>query len=99
MFKKLTLIALCLCLACGAVFCALQSVSAPEVTADRSIETVDEEIKACEALISRLNSELATLKEQITSVEGDTANTLEQAELLAAQVAVLETQIEPPTWV
>lgn len=94
MFKKLTLIALCLCLACGAVFCALQSVSAPEVTADRSIETVDEEIKACEALISRLNSELATLKEQIASVEGDSADTLEQAELLAAQVAILETQIE-----
>ncbi len=94
LYKKLILIALCLCLAASMVFCALQALPAREVAADRSIETVDEEIKACEALISRLNSELATLQEEIASVEGDSADTLAQAELLAAQVAVLETQIE-----
>ncbi len=94
MIAKTLSLALCVCLAASAVFCALTSAPAREVAADRSIETVEEEIKACEALISRLSSELAALQEQIADVEGNAENAMEQAQLLAAQVAVLETQIE-----
>ena len=94
MTAKALSLAICVCLAAGAVFCALTGTAPKEVAAERTIETVEEEIKACEALISRLNSELAVLEEQIAQTDGETASTLEQAQLLAAQVAVLETQIE-----
>ena len=94
MTAKALSLAICVCLAAGAVFCALTGAAPKEVAAERTIETVEEEIKACEALISRLNSELAVLEEQIAQTDGETASTLEQAQLLAAQVAVLETQIE-----
>ncbi|MBQ3003077.1 MAG: peptidoglycan DD-metalloendopeptidase family protein, partial [Clostridia bacterium] len=94
MTAKALSLAICVCLAASAVFCALTGAAPKEVAAERTIETVEEEIKACEALISRLNSELAVLEEQIAQTDGETASTLEQAQLLAAQVAVLETQIE-----
>lgn len=92
--RKVIALMLCVCLAGGAVFCALQSKPAPEVIAERTVATVDEEIKECEALISRLNSELATLQEQIASLEDQSAGALEQAQLTAGQIAILETQIE-----
>ncbi len=91
--KRLSL-ALCVCIAASAVFCALNAVPTEHASAERTIETVEEEIKSCEALISRLGSELSELQEQIAGVEDSAASTLEQAQLLAAQVAVLETQIE-----
>lgn len=94
MTAKALSLAICVCLTAGAVFCALTGAAPKEVAAERTIETVEEEIKACEALISRLNSELSVLEEQIAQTDGETASTLEQAQLLAAQVAVLETQIE-----
>lgn len=94
MTAKVLSLAICVCLAASAAFCALRTAPAEDAAAERTIETVEEEIKSCEALISRLGSELAALEEQIAQTDSETASTLEQAQLLAAQVAVLETQIE-----
>ena len=78
-----------------AVFlCALESKPTQPVLAERTIASIDEEIKECEALLSRLQSELSQLSESLKDVENQTDAAKKQAELLAGQVLLLETQIE-----
>lgn len=92
--RKIITALLCIALAGSTVLCALQSKPIPEVTAERTVATVDEEIKECEALISRLNGELSVLNQQIADLGDQSADALEQAQLAAGQVAILEAQIE-----
>lgn len=85
---------LCLCLAFCTVFFALQQRPAEQVEAARTSKNVDEDIKECEALLSRLQSELKELAGQISDLDGQSNAALKQAELAAGQVSVLEMQIE-----
>ena len=85
---------LCLCMVCFAFFLALQQRPAEEVEAARTSKNVDDDIKECEALLSRLQSELNELSGEIADLDGQSSAALQQAQLAAGQVAVLEAQIE-----
>lgn len=84
----------CLALSATVLFCALESTPAQPVLADRTIASIDQEIKECEALLSRLQSELNELSNSLKDVENQTDAATKQAELLAGQILLLETQIE-----
>ncbi len=92
--RRAVCLTLCLLLACGVFLFALQQSEPLPVEAARTSKTVDEDIVECEALLSRLQSDLADLNGQISSLDGESNAALEQAQLAAGQVAVLSAQIE-----
>lgn len=74
---------------------ALRGHDAPEAEADtRTSQTVDAEIRDCEALLSRLKSEQNELSAQLASLQGQTNVSEEQALLAAGQIALLDAEIE-----
>ena len=92
--KKLICGILCVSLSIAVFLCALESKPTQPVLADRTIASIDEEIKECEALLSRLQSELSRLNNELKDVEDRTDAANKQAELLVGQILLLETQIE-----
>lgn len=92
--RRIVCALLCLCLAFCTVLFAMQQRPAEPVEAARTSKNVDEDIKECEALLSRLQSDLNELGGQISDLDGQSNAALKQAELAAGQVAVLEMQIE-----
>lgn len=92
--QKIVCVILCICLAFGAFLLALHQRPAEQVEAARTSKNVDEDIVECEALLSRLQSELKELTGQISDLEDQSNTAAEQAQLIAGQVAVLEAQIE-----
>ena len=85
---------LCVAMAVAVFFCALESKPDQPVLAERTVASIDQEIKECEALLSRLQSELTELSNSMKDVENLTDAASKQAELLAGQILLLETQIE-----
>lgn len=85
---------LCLCLASGAFLLALHQEAPAQVEAARTSKNVDEDIVECEALLSRLQSELKELLAQISDLDNQSSTAAQQAQLVAGQVAILEAQIE-----
>ena len=92
--RRTVCLALCLLLACGVSLFALQQSEPLPVEAARTSKNVDEDIVECEALLSRLQSDLATLNGQIDELHGESDAALQQAQLAAGQVTVLSAQIE-----
>ncbi len=93
-FRKWICVLLCLCLSTAVFLCALKTTEPQPVLAERTIATIDEEIKECEALLSRLQSELGNLDDLLEDLEHQTEVNTQQAAQLAQQILVLETQIE-----
>lgn len=92
--RRAVCLTLCLLLACGVSLFALQQSEPLPVEAARTSKNVDDDIVECEALLSRLQSDLKSLNEQISELDGASNAALEQAQLAAGQVTVLSAQIE-----
>ena len=92
--RKIVCLLLCLCMA-SALFLALaRSTPAEEVYAERTIASIDKDIKDCEALLSRLQSEQKDLLADLEAMKGQSTSNAEQAELIAGQIVLLGSQIQ-----
>ena len=92
--RKIVCVLLCLCMA-SALFLALaRSTPAEEVYAERTIASIDKDIKDCEALLSRLQSEQKELLADLEAMKGQSTSNAEQAELIAGQIVLLGSQIQ-----
>ncbi|MBQ9794217.1 MAG: peptidoglycan DD-metalloendopeptidase family protein [Clostridia bacterium] len=91
--KKLLCLALCLCLSCAVFLATVRSTPAEEV-AGRTIADIDKDIKDCEALLSRLQSEQKELAAELENLQGESTTNAEKAELLAGQIVLLGSQIQ-----
>jgi peptidoglycan hydrolase CwlO-like protein len=92
--RKIVCVLLCLCMA-SALFLALaRSTPAEEVYAERTIASIDKDIKDGEALLSRLQSEQKDLLADLEAMKGQSTSNAEQAELIAGQIVLLGSQIQ-----
>ncbi|MCH5183307.1 MAG: hypothetical protein J1E00_03945, partial [Oscillospiraceae bacterium] len=92
--RRIVCAVLCFGLVCCTFFFALQKRPSEPVEAARTSKDVNDDIVECEALLSRLQSDLKEISGQISDLEGQSNAALLQAQLAAEQVAVLQTQIE-----
>ncbi len=83
---------LCICLAGVCLIPALGQQAASPAEA-RTVKDVDSDIKACEALLSRLQSEYKELQASLGDLSQQEQNSREKAELTAGQIVILEAQI------
>ncbi|MBE6578764.1 MAG: hypothetical protein E7651_03030 [Ruminococcaceae bacterium] len=92
--KKILCILLCLCTVSAVFLAVMQNAPAEEVAAKKTIASLDKEIRECEALLSRLQSEQGDLVAQLEEMREQSASNADQAELIAGQIVLLGSQIQ-----
>ncbi len=92
--QKLICLFLCLCLSCAVFLAALHTAPVQEVEAKRTIADIDKDIKDCEALLSRLQSEQKEISNQLNDLQGESVDNSQRAHLIAGQIVLLGSQIQ-----
>ena len=92
--QKLICLFLCLCLSFAVFLAALHTAPVQEVEAKRTIADIDKDIKDCEALLSRLQSEQKEISNQLNDLQGESVDNSQRAHLIAGQIVLLGSQIQ-----